>query len=415
MIGPGIVGHWVGPHERDVPDPDEYFKVAGSQVAAQDGRIRFRMLEPMEELDYLDQARLVAVDHPSDIEVWPNEYFASNPPFPKFKVVASRDAHPPAGAWDDAGRDVLPLLSERDQKYVTDFPGAPYQGFAGMHSLKLDLGAWDSSKPLRLIMDGFTDYFTANSMYAAWQAGVTPIAPYVEALESSGKWVRVVDDMGFPAGLARTMVADLTGKLPPGTRYIRITTNLKIYWDRIRVDNSPADLQFRTTEIPLATASLRFRGYPRVVEGFPLNNISYIYEDVSLTGPYTRQTGNYTRYGDVTELVRTSDDKFVIFGSGDEVAVDFDATRVPDLPAGWARDYFFYADGFAKDMDFYAAHGDTVSPMPFHTLIPYPYPPGTAYPSDDAHLKYQMEYNTRGVSGPAGSTYRFTYPDPPRQ
>jgi Flp pilus assembly protein TadD len=415
MIGPGIVGHWVGPNERNVPDPDEYFKVAGSQVAAQNGRIRFRMLEPMEELDYLDQARLIAVDHPSDIEVWPNEYFASNPPFPKFKVVASRNAHPPAGAWDDTGRDVLPLLSERDQKYVTDFPDAPYQGFAGMHSLKLDLGAWDSSKPLRLIMDGFTDYFSANSMYAAWQAGVTPIPPYVEALESSGKWVRVVEDMGFPAGLARTMVADLTGKLPPGTRYIRLTTNLKIYWDRIRIDNSPADLQFRTTEIPLATASLRFRGYPRVVEGYPRNNISYIYEDVSLTGPYTRQTGNYTRYGDVTNLVSTSDDRYVIFGSGDEVAVDFDATHTPDLPAGWTRDYFFYADGFAKDMDFYAAHGDTVSPMPFHTLIPYPYPAGTAYPSDDAHLKYEMEYNTRGVAGPAGSTYRFTYKDSPRR
>ncbi len=91
MIGPGIVGHWVGPNERNVPDPDEYFKVAGSQVAAQNGRIRFRMLEPMEELDYLDQARLMAVDHLSDIEVWPNEYFASNPPFPKFKVVASKD------------------------------------------------------------------------------------------------------------------------------------------------------------------------------------------------------------------------------------------------------------------------------------------------------------------------------------
>lgn len=416
MIGPGIVGHWVGPHEHNVPDPDEYFKVAGSQVALQNGRIHFRMLEPMEELDYLDQARLIAVDHPSDIEVWPNERFASNPPFPEFKVIASKDAHAPVGAWDDSGRSVLPLLVDRDQKFVTDFPSAPYQGFAGMHSLKLDLGSWDSSKPLRLIMDGFTDYFSANSMYAAWQAGITPIPPYVEALEGSGKWVRVVDDMGFPAGLERTMIADLTGKLPPGTRFIRITTNLKIYWDRIRIDNSLADLPFHTTEIPLANASLQFRGYPRVVEGYPKNNISYTYEDVSLTGPYTRQTGNYTRYGDVTELVRASDDKYVIFGSGDEVAIDFDASRVPPLPAGWSRDYFFYADGFAKDMDFYAAHGDTVSPLPFHTLIPYPYPSGTAYPTDTSHLEYEMEYNTRGVAGPAGSTYRFTYPDsPPRQ
>ena len=420
MIGPGIVGHWVGPHERNVPDPDEYFKVPGSDVAAQDGRILFRMLEPMEELDYLDQVRLVAVDHPSNLEVWPNERFASNPPFPKFKVIASEDAHPPIGAWDDRGYDVLPLLLRRDRRYVADFPDAPYQGFAAMHSLTLDLGAWDAQKPLRLLMDGFTDYFTANSMYAAWQAGVTPIAPYVEALEPSGKWVRVVDDMGFPAGLARTMVADLTGKLPPGTRRIRITTNLKVYWDRVRIDNSPAGLPFRTTEIPLAGASLDFRGYPRVVEGNPeqgdpVNDIRYVYSDVSATGPYTRQIGNYTRYGNVTPLVRAADDEYVIFGSGDEVAVSFDATHMPVLPPGWTRDYFFYANGFAKDMDFYAAHGDTVSPLPFHTLVPYPYPNSISYPTDDRHLSWQLEYNTRGVAGPAGPLYLFRYPDSARR
>jgi tetratricopeptide (TPR) repeat protein len=419
MIGPGIVGHWTGPHQRDIPDPDEYFKVSGSDVAAQNGRILFRMLEPMEELDYLDEVRLLAVDHPANVEVWPDERFASNPPFPKFKVIASRNAHPPLGAWDDKGRNVLPLLLERDRKYVTDFAEAPYQGFAGMHSLTLDLGPWDSKKPLRLLMDGFTDYFTANSMYAAWQAGITPIAPYVEALEPSGKWVRVVDDMGFPAGLARTMVADLTGKLPPGTRRIRITTNLKVYWDRIRIDNSPADLPFHTAEIPLANASLDFRGYPRVAEGNPrdgdpVNDIRYIYSDVSPTGPYTRQIGNYTRYGDVTPLVRAADDEYVIFGSGDEVAVSFDATHMPALPAGWRRDYFFYANGFAKDMDFYAAYGDTVSPLPFHTLIPYPYANGIGYPSDDRHLWWQLEYNTRGVAGPAGPVYLFQYPDSAR-
>jgi ASPIC and UnbV/FG-GAP-like repeat len=420
MIGPGIVGHWIGPHERDIPDPDEYFKVPGAAVALQNGRILFRMLEPMEELDYLDQVQLLAVDHPVGVEVWPNERFASNPPFPKFKVIVSKNAHLPLGGWDDKGRNVLPLLARRDRKYVTDLPEAPYQGFAGMHSLTLDLGTWDSAKPLRLLMDGFTDYFTANSMYAAWQAGVTPIAPYVEALEPSGKWVRVVDDMGFPAGLARTMVADLTGKLPPGTRRIRITTNLKVYWDRIRIDNSSPGLPFRATRIPLSGASLDFRGYPRVVEGNPkdndpINDIRYVYSDVSATGPYTRQVGNYTRYGDVTQLVNTADDEYVIFGSGDEVAMSFDAARLPSLAPGWTRDYFFYADGFAKDMDFYAAHGDTVAPLPFHTLVPYPYPTGVAYPADERHLQWQLEYNTRGVAGPAGPVYLFQYPDSARR
>ncbi|MGH9704541.1 MAG: FG-GAP-like repeat-containing protein, partial [Candidatus Acidiferrales bacterium] len=297
MVGPGIVGHWIAPGERDVPDPTEYLKVDGASVRPRNGRISFRMLEPMEELDYLDQVRLLAIDHPSNIEVYPNEYFASNPPFPEFKVITSLDAHLPAGAWDDQGRDVLPQLARRDRVYVTNFPNAPYQGFAALHTLTLDLGSWNSSYPLRLLLDGFTDYFTANSMYAAWQAGIQPRAPYLEALDSSGKWARVMDDMGFPAGLARTMVADLTGRLPVGTRKIRIVTNLKIYWDRIRIANSAPDLPYLLHEVPLAGASLDFRGYPRVIEGNPINDIRYVYEDVSPTGPYTRQTGNYTRYG----------------------------------------------------------------------------------------------------------------------
>ena len=223
-----------------------------------------------------------------------------------------------------------------------------------------------------------------------FRSGIAPVPPFVDALDSTGKWVRVEDDMGFPAGLARTMVTDLTGKLPPATRFIRITTNLKIYWDRIRVDNSPVDTEYKVTEIPLAAANLHFRGYPQVVEGHPANDLHYIYENVSATGPYTRQTGNYTRYGDVTNLVETSDNKYVIFGSGDEVAVDFDVSKMPDPPEGWVRDYFFYADGFAKDMDFYAAHGDTVAPLPIHTLTPYPYPSGIGYPQDLDHVKYQQ-------------------------
>jgi len=415
MIGPGIVGHWIAPNQRNTPDPEEYLKIAGSQVQAENGLIRFRMLEPMEELDYLDQTRLIAVDHPSDVEVYPNARFMTNPPFPKFKVIASFEAHPPLGAWDDRGHNLLPLLVQRDHKYVKDFPDTPYAGFAAMHTIELDIGPWDPARPLRLLMDGFTDYFSASSMYSAWQAGIQPVPPYIEMLDDSAKWVRVIDDMGFPAGLSRTMVADLTGRLPRGTRFIRITTNLKIYWDRILVDNSATDTPFKTTEVPLAKADLQFRGYPRVVEGNPRNDLSYIYEDVSATGPYTRQIGNYTRYGDVTELVRKPDDEYVIFGSGDEVAVDFDATRLPELPDGWTRDYFLYANGFAKDMDFYAAHGDTVSPLPFHTLAPYPYPAGVGYPEDERHLKYMLEYNTRGVAGPAGDTFRFEYTKPEKQ
>jgi Tfp pilus assembly protein PilF len=409
MIGPGVVGHWVAPGERDVPDPDEYLKVNARSVRPRNGLLSFRFMEPMEETVYLDQVRLLAIDHPAALEVYPNERFVSNPPFPEFRVIASRNAHPPVGAWDDQGNDVLPLVAKADRKYVTNLQDMPFAGFAKLHWIELDLGSWDATKPLRLIIDGYTDYFTATSMYAADQAGIKVIAPYVEALDPQGKWVRMVEDMGFPAGLERTMVADLTGKLPAGTRRIRIVNNLKIYWDAIRIDQTPDQPEVRVAEVPLAGAALDFLGYPREIRLTPASDTTYSYAHRSQSGPYARAAGNYTRYGDVLQLLEKPDDRFVVFSSGEGVKLDFDPRRLPAPPAGWVRDYFFYANGFEKDLDFYAAHAFTVEPLPRHGLLAYPYAPGSGYPEDAGHLGYQLEYNTRQRSDRMPPTLRYRY------
>jgi tetratricopeptide (TPR) repeat protein len=412
MIGPGVVGHWVAPGERDVPDPDEYLKVPAKSVREKNGRLSFRFMEPMEETVYLDQVRLVAVDHPSNVEVNPNERFASAPPFPEFRVIATENARVPAGAWDDKGKNLLPLLAKRDRKYVTEFDGLPFAGFAKLHWIELDLGAWDAQKPLRLLLDGYTDYFTATSMYAADQAGIKVIAPYVEAQDTQGNWKRVVEDMGFPAGLARTMVADLTRKIPAGTKRIRIVSNLKIYWDAVRIDQTPRVDGIQVNEVPLATASLAFLGYPKEIRLQPASDTVYSYAHRSATGPYARAAGNYTRYGDVKTLLGSADDQFAVFGSGEGVELEFDPAGLPKLPSGWARDYFFYANGFEKDFDFYAAYAFTVEPLPKHGLVSYPYEAGKEYPLDDEHLKYQFEYNTRSRSDRLPRNLRYTYSAP---
>jgi hypothetical protein len=282
--------------------------------------------------------------------------------------------------------------------------------------------------PLWLLLHGEVEYFSANSMYAASQAGVHAISPYVEALGANGKWTRVIDDMGFPAGGPRTMTADLTGKLPPGTQKIRITTNLQIYWDSILIDRTPQETppSLRQahggrlarhagsetpllTPVPLVRADLANHGYPLKIEGTPPGNVQYIYEKVSATGPYTRPAGTYTRYGDVLPLLTALDDRLVVFGSGDEVQLDFDPSQLPALPQGWVRDYFFAANGYEKDMDFYAAEGNFVAPLPFLKMGDYPYPPSKSFPLDDAHLNYLLEYNTRHVSGNEQRGYWFDY------
>jgi hypothetical protein len=248
-------------------------------------------------------------------------------------------------------------------------------------------------------------------MYAASQAGVHAISPYVEALNAQGKWTRVIDDMGFPAGGPRTMTADLSGKLPLGTRKIRITTNLQVYWDSILVDRTPQNIRgnSRTNSVPLVRADLQYHGYPLKIEGKPAGNVNYIYDKVSATGPYTRPFGTYTRYGDVLPLLTATDDKLAVFGSGDEVRLDFDPAGLPALPQGWVRDYFFAANGYEKDMDFYAAEGNFVAPLPFLSMGEYPYTPKKSFPLDDAHVNYLLEYNTRHMSGNEQRGYWFDY------
>ena len=410
MLGAGVVGHWVGPGQRDIPRPVEYVKIDRNAVQEKDGKLSFRFMEPLEEAVYLDQVRLLAVDPPADIDVYPNEYFASNPPYPEFKVVVSRNAQPPAAAFDDHGHNVLPDL--KAHRYFGDFALTQFLGFAKPHTLTLDLGESYAGGPLWLLMHGEVEYFSANSMYAASQAAIEAIPPYVEVLDAAGNWKRVIDDLGFPAGGPRTMTADLTGKLPRGTRKIRIATNLQIYWDSILINRAPQNFNEQSGRvgiIPLEHADLKTHGYPLKIEGTPPGNVNYIYEEVSATGPYTRPMGTYTRYGDVLPLLTKTDDKLVVFGSGDEVRLDFDPSKLPALPTGWVRDYVFAANGYEKDMDFYAAEGNFVAPLPFLSMGDYPYTPKKSFPLDDAHVNYLLEYNTRHMSGNEQRGYWFDY------
>ncbi len=410
VIGAAVVGHWVSPTATNQADPDEWIKVDGSKLQARNGYFSLRFGEPMEEINFVDQLRLVAVDHPEGTEVYPDERFLSEPPFASgAAVLASAEAHLLAGAWDSQGRDVLALLAKRDHRYVRGFTNLNYAGYANMHTLTLDLGDWSPRNPLRLFMHGYIEYFSASSMYAAWQAGILPEAPSVEAQMPDGSWKKIIEDMGFPAGLPRTIVVDLTGKLPSGLRRIRLKTNLQIYWDQVLVDNSPQDKKsVRQFELPLADAHLAFRGYPQQIEGATPGDLTYRYDRISATGPFQWQRGNYTLYGRVTPLLKEPDNQYVIFGSGEEIDAEF-SDRLPPLPAHWKRDYFFYANGFVKDMDFYEASPFTVAQMPFHQMGRYPYPAGEHYPDDTRSLAYRLEWNDRFETGMRIQAYRFKY------
>ena len=119
------------------------------------------------------------------------------------------------------------------------------------------------------------------------------------------------------------------------------------------------------------------------------------YANTSPTGPWSPPKGLFTRYGDVRPLLDRPDNMYVIFGPGDELALRFDATTLPDLPPDWTRDFIFYANGWVKDGDLNTKFSETVAPLPFHGMPGYPYPPSAGAPDSPELREYHRTYNTR--------------------
>ncbi|HEX8888364.1 MAG TPA: hypothetical protein VF779_04265, partial [Pyrinomonadaceae bacterium] len=147
-------------------------------------------------------------------------------------------------------------------------------------------------------------------------------------------------------------------------------------------------------------ADLHWRGYSSEVTPDGKEPYGYDYEKVSATAPWKVFPGRYTRFGDVRELLKTTDDIFVISRTGDELSLSFDATRLPPLPVGWTRTFLLYADGFSKEMDINSASPDAITPLPFHGMKRYPYGADESYPMTDVRRAYFEKYNTRIVTSP---------------
>ena len=226
------------------------------------------------------------------------------------------------------------------------------------------------------------------------------MAPHVEAQDAQGKWVRVVEDMGFPAGLPRMMTAEL-GPEPLPTRRIRIRTNMRVFWDQIFLAAPLPDAvmaeKVKVNEVALSGAHLHRRGFPREHSPDGREPKVYDYAILDNTQPFKTMSGNYTRYGRVTELLARADDRFAIFGKGEEITLEFPTKGLPAVPPTWTRGFLLRAGGYCKDMDPHTAFPDTVEPLPFHGMSAYPYPDGESYPDDEEHRDYRRIYNTRRV------------------
>src|SRR6185295_16491729 len=132
------------------------------------------------------------------------------PPRP-FKLFMTRNARPPVAATDEHGHDVLSRIARLDRQFPDDFELHHIRGYAGEHTLTLDLGRKSMGRTL-LLLTAWTDYAFSSDNVAASQAGLSMKSPEIQVKDTRGQWQTVIPDIGIPVGRPQTMVIDLTGK-----------------------------------------------------------------------------------------------------------------------------------------------------------------------------------------------------------
>ncbi len=398
FLGGGEMGYWHGPHHYNHPDPVEYVRIRSDQLQPKDGMFELRVTNELEEAVFLDQVELVVLTHPLGVDVYPNEGM-TDPPKPH-QIHTVRDVRVPLRALDDDGQDVTTEIATLDRRYPQGFRLAPFRGYADTHTLTLDigtLGEGDEHERVVLLLTGWTAYSFSSDNVAALQAGLAPMPPTLEIKGLDGSWRRAAKEIGIPVGRPQTIALDLSGELRPGEREVRIVTSMRIYWDQILVGRRTAGDQPRVARLSPITATLQERGFSAEIHPHDTEPTLYDYSRVTRRSPWKTMTGNYTREGDVLPLLTTTDDMFVIAKDGDEVALRFDATGLPELPEGLTRTYLLKVDGYSKEMDINSASPDSVEPLPFHAMRGYPYGTSEQYPTTATHRDYRETYNTRIV------------------
>ncbi len=382
----------------DVLMTEDWVKLRGDQLAPRDGAYDLRITAELWETHFFDLVSLLVVDHPDDTEIFVDERFAVPPP--KLQVIPTGRSQAFASVRDDKGGDVSDLAGTRDSRYV-DFAGrGSYQGITRAHFVEMELpDSAPRAGPLWLVASGWV-HPTDSSINVAIGQGMHagPEGLSLHVADAGGRFHQVRKGLGFPSGKDKTILVDLTGLFgATGPRRLRLATNLEIFWDRLAWAIGRPDVTVQPRRLELLSADLSYRGYS--VTEQPTSSVPER-PRYTLTGtaPLWRDLeGYYTRFGDVRELLRTVDDRYVIMNAGDELRLRF--AEAP--PArGLIRDFVVVGDGWVKDGDYNTSFSRTVLPLPTHRTGRYDVPPRQL--EDDPvyrqHSRDFAEYHTRYVT-----------------
>lgn len=398
LLGAAPMGLPVAEGHYIEADPDEMVRLGSdAEFPAKDGRYVVQLTEELREVLYLDEAKLVVVDHPPDAEVHPTDKLVPGRPFPATGLMALRQRVPLRRAENLAGVDVTAALQSVDQTMVSPVQLRPPQqrGYAEKHGVTLDFGPPEVAKPLVLALTGWLRFGGGMANMSASRDPEVPFPfPKLE-VETGGGWKPVDVQVGAPCGKTKTILVDLAGRLPADARRLRLTASFEIHWDRIALFERAPESELRITWISPDSSDLHWRGYSEFKDLPATQPLTPDYARVR-SWPDWRITpsGWCTRYGAVDELIARRDGGLALLNGGDELTVGFSAGAIPAKPAGRSRTFFLFTVGWDKDADFHVVRGDRVEPLPWEGMDDQLYgrQPRPPQPGDALNQRYNIRW-----------------------
>ncbi len=353
-------------------DSEELLRIGDDRTCPpRDGAFSIAVTSELREVLYLDEAKLLVVDHPPGTEVHSTSKLRPGKPFPAPDLVQLSGRHALLHAKHSDGLDVTLAAKDADGKMVS--PAAlrapQLRGLAEPWSVELDFGRIDRASAPVLVLTGWLRFGGGMANIAGSHDADLPFPfPQLEAENADGKWVKLDVIVGAPAGKTKTILVDLAEKLPVGVQRLRLSTAFEIHWDRIALFSRDLAAPKPTT-LAAARADLHWHGFGEY-EALPADQpLTPSHENVKQEAPWRiTPSGWCTRYGDVRPLIATRDDALALLNGGDEITLDFPMAKLAPKPAGWTRSLFFFSSGWDKDSDNNVAHGWTVEPLPFHGM-----------------------------------------------
>ncbi|MFQ5719697.1 MAG: FG-GAP-like repeat-containing protein [Acidobacteriota bacterium] len=397
FIGGGVLGLELAPGVTYQPDPEELHRVRPEVGLTPDdtGRVRLRLTDNLEEVTYVDEVHLQAVDHPAGTLVLPEEGLRPAPPYPAPALHLFDTVVDPVEASDGAGRDWLDAVRAVDRLYPR-FALGQRLGHARPHELTVRFVAPSASGRLWLWAQGTLEFSNSTPNLAAAQEDTSPAWPALERRNGEGPFQVVTREMPVPMGIDKPVLVPLQAA-PPGTAVtLRITTGLQIYWDRLSLVTEGDGGRMRVHRRHPAAATLRSGGFPLWISEDGRRPKTFRYDARQDLDSWKPIPGRYTRHGPVDPLVATADDLLVVMSPGDELALDFDLSDLPPPAAGWTRTWLVHGVGYVKDTDLNTPTAGQVAPLPFAAMGSFP-PPASAYFADAARAASAARFNTRVV------------------